>query len=200
MQRQIILDTETTGLSVEQGHRLIEIGAIELNNRRPTGQYFHCYLNPEREVEPGAVQIHGLTNDFLKDKPLFHEVVEEFLAFVNKTELIIHNAPFDVGFINYELLRLKKNYLPIDKLCSIFDTLKLARRKHPGQSNNLDSLCRRYQIDNTKRELHGALLDAKLLSQVYLSMTGGKTNYSKNKKINHRLPELLITVYRLAAR
>lgn len=173
--RQIVLDTETTGLDPQLGHRIIEIGCVELDNRRLTGQHFHRYLNPEREIDEAAVEIHGLTSEFLSDKPLFHQVVEEFLEFISGAELIIHNAPFDVGFINNELSLLETETAPLETLCSIVDSLSLARNKHPGQRNNLDALCKRYEVDNSQRELHGALLDAEILADVYLAMTGGQT-------------------------
>lgn len=175
--RQIVLDTETTGLKVEEKHRIIEIAAVELINRKLTGKYFHLYINPQREVDPGALAVHGLRNEFLQDKPLFAQIVDEFLAFVANSELIIHNAPFDLSFINYELSLLpKKTPAPTLDL-AIVDTLQLARRLHPGQRNNLDALCKRYGVDNSKREWHGALLDANLLAQVYLAMTGGQSNF-----------------------
>ncbi|MEX0619839.1 MAG: DNA polymerase III subunit epsilon [Pseudohongiellaceae bacterium] len=176
--RQIVLDTETTGLEPEQGHRIIEIGCVELDNRRLTDNRFHCYLNPERDIDAGAVEIHGLTNEFLADKPVFSQVVDEFLNFVRGAELIIHNAPFDVGFINSEITRLAhgRNGLgPVDSCCEVIDTLSLARQKHPGQRNSLDALCKRYAVDNSQRVLHGALLDAEILADVYLVMTGGQT-------------------------
>ena len=172
--RQIILDTETTGLATEDGHRIIEIGCIEVVNRRLTNRHFHVYLNPGREVDAGAVSVHGITTEFLQDKPKFADVIEEFLAFVKEAELIIHNAPFDIGFLNYELSLLNRSNQAITDFCTVIDTLKLARRKHPGQRNSLDALCQRYKVDNTNRELHGALLDAQLLAQVYLLMTGGQ--------------------------
>jgi DNA polymerase-3 subunit epsilon len=172
--RQIILDTETTGLNPEMGHRVIEIGALEVVNRRATGRTFHIYLNPDREVDAGAVEVHGLTSDFLADKPHFEDVAAEFLDFVSKAELIIHNAPFDVGFLNAELRRLDKAD-DLKRHChSVLDTLKLAKELHPGQKNNLDALCRRYEVDNSGRAYHGALLDAQLLAEVYLAMTRGQ--------------------------
>lgn len=174
--RQIVLDTETTGLSVDQGHRVIEIGCVELINRRYTGNCFHEYFNPEREVEPGALQIHGLSNEFLATKPIFKNLSEKFLEFIKDAELIIHNAPFDVGFLNYELQLIKEGFISITDCCGVIDTLVLARQKHPGQQNSLDALCRRYQVDNSQRDFHGALLDAKLLAEVYLAMTGGQGN------------------------
>jgi len=173
-ERQIVLDTETTGLDPAQGHRIIEIGAVELVNRRLTGRRFHRYLQPDRPIDEGAVQVHGITNEFLADKPRFEEVVDEFLAFVGGAELVIHNAPFDVGFINHELALLGTRYGRIEDRCEILDTLALARRLHPGQKNNLDALCKRYEVDNSNRQLHGALLDAEILAEVYLAMTGGQ--------------------------
>ena len=173
--RQIILDTETTGLEPEKGHRIIEIGCIEMVNRRLTGEYFHVYLNPERLIDPDAINVHGLTDEFVRDKPLFKEVKEKLLNFLQGAELIIHNAPFDIGFINYELKLFDATHPPITELCGVIDSLVLARQLHPGQRNNLDALCQRYHVDNSDRNLHGALLDAKLLAQVYLAMTGGQT-------------------------
>lgn len=173
--RQIVLDTETTGLEPEQGHRVIEIGGVELVNRRATGRTFHRYLNPERDSDEGALQVHGLTSEFLKDQPRFGEVAAEFEAFVEGAELVIHNAPFDLGFLDAEFRRLDgPPRAPLANRLSVLDTLVLARQIHPGQRNGLDALCRRYGVDNSARELHGALLDAKLLSEVYLAMTGGQ--------------------------
>ncbi|MFT4823634.1 MAG: DNA polymerase-3 subunit epsilon [Halioglobus sp.] len=173
--RQIVLDTETTGLEVNQGHRIIEIGCVELLNRKLTGNHFHCYINPDREIDQGAIEIHGITNKFLEDKPQFDLIAQDFIDFVGSAELIIHNAPFDIGFLNSELHRLERGYAPVDNVSSIIDTLVLARRKHPGQRNNLDALCQRYMVDNSQRDLHGALLDAEILADVYLTMTGGQT-------------------------
>lgn len=170
--RQIILDTETTGLEPKLGHRIIEVGAVEMLNRRLTGNRFHHYLNPEREIDAGAQQVHGISREFLQDKPVFRDVVGDFLAFVGDAELIIHNAPFDVGFLNRELELLALE--PITARCTITDTLKMAKELHPGQRNNLDALCKRYQVDNANRTLHGALLDAELLAEVYLAMTRGQ--------------------------
>ena len=172
--RQIILDTETTGLEVSQGHRIIEIGCVELRNRRPSGRTFHKYLCPDREVDPGALAVHGITNEFLAGQPRFADVVEEFLEFVRGAELVIHNAAFDVGFLDAELARLEGYGLRIGEACQVLDTLTLARQLHPGQRNSLDALCKRYTVDNSRRDLHGALLDAKILSEVYLAMTGGQ--------------------------
>lgn len=173
MLRQVILDTETTGIGHEQGHRLIEIGCIELIDRRLTGKHFHRYINPERKVDEGAFKVHGLSDDFLSDKPKFSQINKEFVEFVDGAELIIHNAPFDVGFINAEFSRIDKT-LKLESFCQIIDTLVLAKQKHPGQRNSLDALCKRYQIDATDRVLHGALLDAQLLADVYLAMTSGQ--------------------------
>ena len=174
--RQIILDTETTGLEPKQGHRIIEIGCIELINRRKTERNFHQYLNPERDIEDGAFNIHGLSNEFLSDKSRFADIAQEFIDFIRDGELIIHNAPFDVGFINAELKLLGKKWGKIEDYCIVFDTLVLAREKHPGQKNNLNALCKRYEVDNSQRDLHGALLDAQILLDVYLKMTGGQTD------------------------
>jgi DNA polymerase-3 subunit epsilon len=177
--RQIVLDTETTGLEPSQGHRIIEIGCVELVNRKLTGNHYHQYIQPEREVEQQAIEVHGITNEFLADKPVFSQIVDEFMAFVDGSELIIHNAPFDIGFINHELRLYEKNhsgtYGNVTDYCSVIDTLVMAREKHPGQKNNLDALCKRYTVDNSQRDLHGALLDSEILADVYLMMTGGQT-------------------------
>ena len=175
MIRQIILDTETTGLSPQQGHRLIEIGCLEMVNRRLTKKRFHFYINPEREIDAGAVKVHGITAEFLKDKPTFSKIADDLFSFLKGAELIIHNAPFDIGFLNAEFERINKKYIPITEYCSVIDTLPMARREHPGQQNTLDALCRRYGVNNKHRDLHGALIDAALLSEVYLMMTGGQT-------------------------
>ena len=172
--RQIVLDTETTGLDPAQGHRIIEIGCVEIVDRRLTGNRFHRYLNPEREIEEGAVRVHGITLEELRDKPRFADVAGEFLDFVRGAELVIHNAEFDVGFLDHELARLGDGWGRIADHCRVLDTLKLAREMHPGQRNSLDALCRRYGVDASRRELHGALLDAELLAEVYLAMTGGQ--------------------------
>lgn len=187
--RQIILDTETTGLYAEQGHRIIEIGCIELINRKFTGKTYHQYLNPEREIEEGAIAVHGITNDFLADKPLFSAVAPEFMSFIQDAELIIHNAPFDVGFINTELGSLKKSWKTLEHYCRIIDTLALARQMHVGQRNSLDALCKRYNIDNSHREFHGALLDAHLLARVYLAMTGGQATLFGSSEITEVVTE-----------
>ncbi len=173
--RQIILDTETTGLETSQGHKVIEIGAIEMVSRRKTGNTLHFYLNPEREIDEAAVEVHGITSDKLVDKPCFNEKAEELLQFLKGAELIIHNAPFDVGFLNYEFKEAGYEGKVIEDYCQVFDVLVLARRMHPGQKNSLDALCKRYDVDNSQRIFHGALLDAEILADVYLKMTGGQT-------------------------
>jgi len=173
--RQIVLDTETTGLEPEQGHRIIEIGCVELVDRRLTGNNFHQYLQPDREIDEGAAEVHGITAEFLADKPRFHDIADDFIEYVRGAELIIHNAPFDVGFMDHELRLTQGDSGSIGALCAVTDTLALARKLHPGQRNSLDALCKRYDIDNTHRELHGALLDAEILADVYLAMTGGQT-------------------------
>lgn len=171
--RQVVLDTETTGLDPAQGHRIIEIGALEIVNRKATGRTFHVYLNPDREIDAGAIAVHGLTNDFLADKPRFPDVVADLLEFVQGSELVIHNAPFDIGFLNAELGLIDRP--PVLEACQgVLDTLKLAKELHPGQKNNLDALCRRYEVDNSGRAYHGALLDSQLLAEVYLAMTRGQ--------------------------
>lgn len=172
--RQIVFDTETTGLVVEQGHRIIEIGCIELINRKLTGKRYHQYINPLREIEQDAQTVHGITNQFLQDKPTFEVIAGELLDFISGAELIIHNAPFDIGFLNYQFNQINKKWKSIADHCRIIDTLVLARQLHVGQRNSLDALCKRYGIDNSQRDLHGALMDAHLLAQVYLAMTGGQ--------------------------
>jgi len=173
--RQVILDTETTGIDPKQGHRIIEIGCVEMIGRKLTKRHFHVYINPDREVEEEAFRVHGISNEFLADKPRFHEVAQEFFDFIKGAELIIHNAPFDIGFMDHEFARIG-GYPKTAEVCGVFDSLVYARKKHPGQKNNLDILCRRYGIDNSHRELHGALLDAEILADVYLLMTGGQTS------------------------
>ncbi len=177
--RQIVLDTETTGLDPSAGHRIIEIGCVELVERKLTGNTFHQYINPQRKVDDGAIEVHGITNEFLEDKPYFADIYDDFLKFIQGAELVIHNAPFDVGFINHEIAHLEKSsgrsLKKIEDCCTILDTLKMARDMHPGQKNTLDALCKRYYIDNSNRELHGALLDSEILADVYLAMTGGQT-------------------------
>tara|TARA_B100000003_G_C10850624_1_gene338805 strand:- start:33 stop:737 length:705 start_codon:yes stop_codon:yes gene_type:complete len=172
--RQIALDTETTGISTDEGHRIIEIGCIEIENRRITGNEFHCYLNPEREIDEGATRVHGLTLEKLSNEPLFKEVAKDFLNFVTGAELIIHNAAFDVGFLNKEISLLEWDESSIEEHALVMDTLKMAREMHPGKKNSLDALCTRYEIDRSMRQVHGALIDADLLAKVYLAMTGGQ--------------------------
>ncbi|MBX9586739.1 MAG: DNA polymerase III subunit epsilon [Gammaproteobacteria bacterium] len=174
MTRQIVLDTETTGLSPSDGHRVIEIGCVELLNRRYTGNNFHAYLNPERQIDLGAMRVHGISNEFLKDKPRFVDMIDDFINYIRGAELIIHNATFDVGFLNHEFKLSGSQYQSIEKISGVFDTLPYARRLHPGQKNSLDALCKRYNVNNSNRQLHGALLDAELLAHVYLAMTGGQ--------------------------
>jgi len=171
--RQIVLDTETTGLDPRQGHRIIEVACIEMVNRRLTGHHLHKYINPERDIDEGAQAVHGISLEFLADKPKFADIADEFLEFINGAELIIHNAAFDIGFLNAELRRLDR--VPVETLCSgVTDTLKMAKELHPGKRNSLDALCERYEIDNSSRTLHGALLDTELLADVYLAMTRGQ--------------------------
>ena len=172
--RQVVLDTETTGLNPQEGHRIIEIGCVELVNRRLTRNTFHVYINPDRVIDQGAIEVHGITNEFLQDKPRFEDIVDDYLAFTEGAELIIHNAPFDVGFLNHELALLKGAKITVEDESTIFDTLPFARKKYPGARASLDALCKRLGIDNSHRELHGALLDAEILAEVYLSMTGGQ--------------------------
>lgn len=172
--RQVVLDTETTGLKVEEGHRIIEIGCLEMINRKLTGRRYHQYINPKRLVDDGALAVHGITNAFLETKPLFADIASSFIEFITGAELIIHNAPFDVGFLDYELKLTQQKWKPITKYCRVIDTLQIARQLHIGQRNSLDALCKRYGIDNSQRDLHGALVDTHLLAQVYLAMTGGQ--------------------------
>jgi len=173
--RQVILDTETTGLVPAEGHRIIEVGCVELIDRRLSGNHYHQYLNPERQIEDGALEVHGISQEFLQDKPLFVDVAEDFLDFIKGAELIIHNAPFDIGFLDSELSLLGRQDRMSDHV-SVLDTLELARDLHPGQRNSLDALCKRYEVDNSSRTLHGALLDAEILADVYLAMTGGQSD------------------------
>lgn len=175
--RQIVLDTETTGINPKEGHKIIEIGCVELVNRRLTGNHYHVYINPEREVEHEAIEVHGITNEFLEDKPVFSQIAAEFLEYIRGAELVIHNAPFDVGFIDHEFSQLRAfRHEKVRNICTVVDTLVEARKIHPGQKNNLDALCKRYGIDNSHRELHGALLDSEILADVYLFMTGGQSD------------------------
>ncbi|SNR92071.1 DNA polymerase III subunit epsilon [Pseudomonas segetis] len=177
--RKVVLDTETTGLPVTDGHRIIEIGCVEMIGRRLTGRHFHVYLQPDREIDEGAIAVHGITNEFLTDKPHFKDIADEFFDFINGAQLIIHNAPFDIGFINNEfVLQGRQDRSDLTDHCSVLDTLVMARERHPGQRNSLDALCKRYDVDNSGRDLHGALLDAEILADVYLAMTGGQTNLS----------------------
>ncbi len=172
--RQVILDTETTGLEPKQGHKIIEVGCIEMVNRRMTGSTFHHYIHPQREIDEAAIEVHGITLEKLEGKPLFGDLAEELLAFLKDSELIIHNAPFDVAFLNHEFKLAGLGDKVVEAHCEVLDSLVMARHKHPGQKNNLDALCRRYEVDNSQRELHGALLDAEILADVYLAMTGGQ--------------------------
>lgn len=177
--RQIILDTETTGIDPKEGHRIIEIGAVEVINRRLTGRHYHQYINPERLIDSEAIEVHGITDERVAQEPKFIDIVDAFWDFVKGAELVIHNAPFDVGFIDHELAMVnaqrEQALGPVREFCGVLDTLQMARQRHPGQRNNLDALCKRYDIDNTQRVLHGALLDAEILAEVYLAMTGGQT-------------------------
>ncbi|MBL3556817.1 MULTISPECIES: DNA polymerase III subunit epsilon [Marinobacter] len=175
--RQIVLDTETTGIDPAEGHRIIEIGCVELMERQTTGRHYHVYINPEREVEAEAIGVHGITNEFLADKPKFADIAAEFFEFIKGAELVIHNAAFDIGFMDSEFARLKPVRKTADH-CGVVDSLAIARKKHPGQKNNLDALCKRYGVDNSSRDLHGALLDAEILAEVYLLLTGGQTALS----------------------
>src|SRR5690606_35140004 len=176
--RQVVLDTETTGLDPKAGHRIIEIGCVEIIDRRVTRRYYHQYINPQREVDEGAMAVHGISNEFLADKPLFHQIASDFIRFIDGAELIIHNAAFDVGFINHEFNLLDRGLGSVEDLCTVVDTLLMARRKYPGAGVSLDKLCSRLGIDNSHRELHGALLDSQILADVYLAMTGGQTALS----------------------
>lgn len=174
--RQVVLDTETTGLEVSQGHRIIEIGCVEIIDRKLTGRHYHQYIKPQRAIDQGALEVHGITEEFLADKPVFSRIANEFLDFIRGSELVIHNAPFDIGFMEAEFKLLDPTSAPVSSYCKITDSLQLARSKHPGQRNNLDALCQRYAVDNSNRTLHGALLDAEILADVYLLMTGGQTS------------------------
>ncbi len=174
--RQIVLDTETTGLEPRQGHRIIEIGCVELVNRKLTGNHYHQYIQPDRDIDEGAIEVHGITNEFLADKPRFNDIAEDFLTFIRGAELVIHNAPFDVGFIDHEFNMLTPVPGSVNDFCTVLDTLQVARQMHPGQRNSLDALCKRYDIDNSQREKHGALLDSEILADVYLAMTGGQVS------------------------
>ncbi len=183
--RQVVLDTETTGLEVAQGHRILEIGCVEIIGRKITRRHFHHYVNPEREIDDGALEVHGITQRFLKDKPVFADIWESFFDFVKGSELIIHNAAFDIEFIDNEMQMISPDLGSITDYCSVVDSLELARNKHPGQKNNLDALCRRYSVDNTQRDLHGALLDAEILADVYLLLTGGQVALSLGDEVEN---------------
>ena len=176
--RQIVLDTETTGLDPKQGHKIIEIGCVEMINRRLTGNNYHQYLQPDREIDEGAQAVHGISNEFLADKPRFSDIVQDFIKYVDGAELIIHNAPFDVGFLDNELKQAGVEFGKVSTYCSVIDTLVMARKMRPGKKNNLNILCKEYEVNNAHRELHGALLDSELLAEVYLHMTGGQSNLS----------------------
>ena len=182
--KQVVLDTETTGLDPTQGHRIIEIGCVEIEDRKLTGRNFQVYLNPDRDIDEAAIEVHGLTSEFLSDKPKFSEIYQEFCEFIRGAEVIIHNAPFDTAFIDSELSRLGLSKNKLTDYCSILDTLILARDKHPGQRNSLDALCKRYEINNSHRDLHGALLDAEILADVYLVMTSGQSSLSLKEGVD----------------
>ncbi|WP_438863741.1 DNA polymerase III subunit epsilon [Neptunicella sp.] len=198
--RQIVLDTETTGIDPKQGHRIVEIGCVELINRRLTGNHFHVYINPQRIIEAEVVAVHGLTNERLADEPVFKDIVDDFIKFISGAELVIHNAAFDIGFMDHEFglisgLGVKNT----SQICTVLDTLALARQLHPGQKNNLDALCKRYGIDNSHRQLHGALLDAEILADVYLLMTGGQTALNLSGKSSETQNQQGDTIRRLAS-
>ena len=199
MSRQIVLDTETTGLEPSQGHRIIEIGCVELINRRLTGNNYHQYLQPDREIDEGALQVHGISNEFLKDKPRFNDIVDDLMSYLKGAELVIHNAPFDVGFLNHELKSVATGPGVIADHCAVIDTLVMARKMHPGQKNNLDALCKRYDVNNTQRDLHGALLDAEILSEVYLRMTGGQVGLALDSEQSSEKEDGVATVSRISA-
>ncbi len=185
--KQIVLDTETTGLDTRRGHRVIEIGCVEIENRRVTDNCYHTYINPMRPVDPGALEIHGITDAFLADKPLFEDIVDDFIAFIDGAELLIHNAAFDVGFLDYELGRLEGDGRTVGAHATVLDTLEMARKQHPGMKNTLDALCKRYEVDNSARTQHGALLDAKILAEVYLAMTGGQIAMTLDVSLNENV-------------
>ena len=182
--RQIVLDTETTGLATSQGHRIIEIGCLELVNRRLTGREYHRFLNPERDIDEGAERVHGISLAELEGQPRFADIADELIDFLRDSELVIHNADFDVGFLEYELQLMKHPQPSIDDHATVLDTLGLARKLHPGQRNSLDALCKRYSVDASKRDVHGALIDAELLARVYLAMTGGQTALSLDEEVS----------------
>jgi DNA polymerase-3 subunit epsilon len=199
MSRQIVLDTETTGLEPSQGHRVIEIGCVELINRRLTGNNYHQYLQPDREIDEGALQVHGISNEFLKDKPRFNDIVDDLMNYLKGAELVIHNAPFDVGFLDHELKLAGDHYGLIKDHCTVTDTLVMARKMHPGQKNNLDALCKRYDVNNSQRDLHGALLDAEILSDVYLRMTGGQVGLALDSEQSTSRQDGAATVARISS-
>jgi DNA polymerase-3 subunit epsilon len=184
--RQVVLDTETTGLESQEGHRILEIGCVEIVARKLTRRHYHQYINPERESDDGALEVHGITSQFLADKPLFADVWENFLQFVDGSELIIHNSAFDIAFLNQEMRLLDPSLGKLTDYCSVIDSLALARNKHPGQKNNLDALCKRYSVDNSQRQLHGALLDAEILADVYLLLTGGQVTLGLGDELNNQ--------------
>jgi DNA polymerase-3 subunit epsilon len=196
--RQIVLDTETTGLEPSEGHRIIEIGCVELIDRRITGNTYHQYIQPDRQIDTGAIEVHGITNESLADKPRFADIAAEFLAFIKGAELVIHNAPFDVGFIDHEFRMLTAPPGNVAEHCKVLDTLVMARRMHPGQRNSLDALCKRYEIDNSQRELHGALLDAEILADVYLMMTGGQVSLSLDSRTDSQGNQQRVEIQRVA--
>ena len=197
--RQIILDTETTGLEPSQGHRIIEIGCVELINRRLTGNNYHQYIQPDREIDEGALQVHGISNEFLANKPRFEDIADDLMNYLKGAELVIHNAPFDVGFLDHELKLLNDGRGTIDDHCSVTDTLVMARKMHPGQKNNLDALCKRYDVNNTQRELHGALLDAEILSEVYLRMTGGQVGLALDSEQTNEKEKGVVRTARISS-
>jgi DNA polymerase-3 subunit epsilon len=196
--RQIVLDTETTGLESSEGHRIIEIGCVELIDRRISGNTYHQYIQPDRQIDAGAIEVHGITNESLADKPRFADIAAEFLAFIKGAELVIHNAPFDVGFIDHEFRMLTAPPGNVAEHCKVLDTLVMARRMHPGQRNSLDALCKRYEIDNSQRELHGALLDAEILADVYLMMTGGQVSLSLDSRTDSQGNQQRVEIQRVA--
>jgi DNA polymerase-3 subunit epsilon len=197
--RQIVLDTETTGLEPSQGHKIIEIGCVEMINRRLTGNNYHQYLQPDRKIDEGALAVHGISNQFLADKPRFADIVKDFIEYLDGAELIIHNAPFDVGFIDHELKRAGAEYGKVATYCSVIDTLLMARKMRPGKKNNLDVLCKEFDVNNAHRDLHGALLDAELLSEVYLRMTGGQSKLSLDSEETAKSASGEVVVKKLSA-
>ena len=198
-ERQIVLDTETTGLEPSQGHRIIEIGCVEMINRRLTGNNYHQYLKPDREIDEGAQAVHGISNEFLADKPRFPDVVKDFIDYLDGAELIIHNAPFDVGFIDHEFKRAGDEFGKVATYCTVIDTLVMARKLRPGKKNNLDILCKEYEVNNKHRELHGALLDSELLAEVYLRMTGGQSTLSLDSEESSGAADGIAAIKKLSA-